>query len=231
MQTGKPEIVHFLSLFSSSSTIRGININGINISPSSDARNLGVTVDSHLQMTKHVNNISKSAFLAIRNIGRIRKYLDSENCERLVHAFVISKLDSCNSLLVGLPNSEIEKLQRVQNCAARLVMGAKRGEHITPILYHLQWLPIRCRIDFKILLMTYKALNCQALSYITELLLIKTLIQHTYNAKKNFVVLFKTNFPAFPSYSAFLGITVKGLKLNQYKNIKVKQLPPPPYVW
>ena len=135
-----------------------------------DARNLGVTVDSHLQMTKHVNNISKSAFLAIRNIGRIRKYLDRENCERLVHAFVISKLDSCDSLLVGLPNSEIEKLQRVQNCAARLVMGAKRGEHITPIQYHLQWLPIRCRIDFKILLMTYKALNCQALSYITELL-------------------------------------------------------------
>ena len=89
---GKTEIVHFLSRFSSSSTIRGININGISISPSSDARNLGVTVDSHLQMTKDVNNICKSAFLAIRNIGRIRKYLDRENCERLVHAFVTSKL-------------------------------------------------------------------------------------------------------------------------------------------
>ena len=157
---GKTEIVHFLSRFSSSSTMRGININGISISPSSDARNLGVTVDSHLQMTKHVNNICKSAFLAIRNIGRIRKYLDRENCERLVHAFVTSKLDSCNSLLVGLPNSEIEKLQRVQNSAARLIMGTKRGEHITPVLYHLHWLPITCRIDFKILLMTYKALNC-----------------------------------------------------------------------
>ena len=167
---GKTEIVHFLSRFSSSSTIREINISGISISPSSDARNLGVTVDSHLQMTKHVNNICKSAFLAIRNIGRIRKYLDRENCERLVHVFVTSKLDSCNSLLVGLSNSEIEKLQRVQNSAARLIMGTKRGEHITPVLYYLHWLPITCRIDFKILLMTYKALNCQSPSYITELL-------------------------------------------------------------
>ena len=49
-------------------------------------------------------------------------------------------------------------------------MGSKRGEHITPVLYHLHWLPITCRIDFKILLMTYKALNCQAPSYITEFL-------------------------------------------------------------
>ena len=49
-------------------------------------------------------------------------------------------------------------------------MGTKRGEHITPVLYHLHWLPIRCRIDFNILLMTYKALNCQAPSYINELL-------------------------------------------------------------
>ena len=122
-------------------------------------------------MTKHVNNICKSAFLAIRNIGRIRRYFDRENCERLFHAFVTSKLDSCNSLLVGLPNCEIEKVQRVQpNCTARLIMGTERGKNITPVLYRLHWLPIRCRIDFKILLMTYKALNCQAPSYITELL-------------------------------------------------------------
>ena len=139
---GKTEIVHFLSRFSSFSTIRGININGINISPSSDARNPGVTVDSHLQMTKHVNNLCKSAFLAIRNIGEIRKYLDRANCERLVHAFVTAELDSCNSLLVGLPNSEIEKLLRVQNSAARLIIGIKRGKDITPVLYHLHWLPM-----------------------------------------------------------------------------------------
>ena len=78
---------------------------------------------------------------------------------RLVYALVTSKLDSCNDVLTGLPGKEINKLQHVQNAAARLVAGAKKQEHITPVLQTLHWLPIRARIDFKILLITYKALR------------------------------------------------------------------------
>ena len=73
-----------------------------------------------------------------------------------MHAFVTSKLDSCNGVLTGLPDKEINKLQREQNAEARLVAGAKKQGHITPVLQVLHWLPNRARIDFKILLITYK---------------------------------------------------------------------------
>ena len=100
----KTEIVHLTSRHSKHHfEIPGIVINDATIAPRLAARNLGVTVDSHLQMTNHVNNICKSAFFAIRNIGKIRKYLSQVDCERLVHAFITSKLDSYNSILFGLP--------------------------------------------------------------------------------------------------------------------------------
>ena len=81
-------------------------------------------------------------------IGRLRKYLDQSTTEKLVHAFITSKLDSCNSLLAGLPDSELSKLQSVQNTAARLVNRSKECEHITPVLQRLHWLPVKARIDF-----------------------------------------------------------------------------------
>ena len=72
-----------------------------------------------------------------------------------VSAFVTSRLDYCNSLYCGLPKREINKLQRVQNCAARLVSGVRRSDHITPVMKDLHRLPIGARIDFKILLLRW----------------------------------------------------------------------------
>ena len=114
--------------------------------------------------------ISVSLRLAIRNIGKIWKYLTQENCERLFHAFITSKLDSCNSILYSLPVCEIDKLQHLQNTAVRLVTRVKKNDHITSILRNLQWLPVRDRIIFKVLLISFKALHGQAPQYISELL-------------------------------------------------------------
>ena len=89
----------------------------------------------------------------------------------LVHAFVTSRLDACNSLLFGLPDNLIAKVQRVQNIAARLILSVPRYVHITPLLYQLHWLPIKQRIVVKVLLLTYKleAINCMAPDFISEL--------------------------------------------------------------
>ena len=89
---------------------------------------------------------------------------------RIIHAFITSKLDYCNAILYGLPQAQLDKLQRMQNTAARIVSKTKKSQHITPVLRSLHWLPIHKRIVFKLLLLTYKALNGQAPSYISELL-------------------------------------------------------------
>ena len=113
-------------------------------------RDLGALLDQHLLLKKQINNICKGAWYVIQKIGRIRPYLSQEVCERLVHAFILSKLDSYNSILYGLPATELNKLQRVQNAAARLISRTRKSHHITPILQQLHWLPVKDRISFKL---------------------------------------------------------------------------------
>ena len=134
------------------------------------ARNIGVTFDNHFLFNGHVAGICKSSFHHLRNISYIRKYLSSTTTEILVHAFVSSKLDYCDSLLYGLPNYQMKKLQHVQNAAARLISLSRKHERITPILVNLHWLSIRFCIVFKILLITYKTLHNLPPSYIRDLL-------------------------------------------------------------
>ncbi len=96
--------------------------------------------------------------------------LSVSDAEKLVHAFMTSRLDYCNALLCGCPASSISKLQIVQNAAARVLTRSRKYDHITPILQSLHWLPIKFRISYKILLLTYKALNDLAPAYLTNLL-------------------------------------------------------------
>ena len=109
------------------------------------------------------------------NIRRIRKFLNHETVQILVNSFVTSRLDYCNSLLYGPPATQLNKLQRVQNAAARLICNISRFDHISPILFELHWLAIKYRINFKILLITYKALHGLAPNHITELITVKPL--------------------------------------------------------
>ena len=91
-------------------------------------------------------------------------------CETLIHAFVTSKIDHYNTLVSGLKQDHVRKLQYVQNSAARLLTGSRKHEHIKPVLRDLHWLPVHERIRLKILLMTFKCLNQLAPSYLSDLL-------------------------------------------------------------
>jgi hypothetical protein len=144
---------------------------GKTIIPQGSVKNLGVIMDSSLRFEEHIKNVCQTAFGEIRNIGRIRKFLDEKSTASLVHAFVTSKIDYCNSLLYGLPKHQLDKLQRVMNTAARVISRTRKFEHITPVLFKLHWLPVPERIIFKILLLTFKALHGMAPPYLTELII------------------------------------------------------------
>ena len=121
-------------------------------------------------MEQHVNAVSRSCYAQLRQIGHIRQYLSNNTTQTLINSLVTSRLDYCNSLLHGVPMTTLNRLQMVQNTAARIVKRTSRFEHITPVLKELHWLPVEYRIDFKILTHTYKALNGNSPSYIKDLL-------------------------------------------------------------
>ena len=146
------------------------NLDGITLASSTTVRNLGVNFDQDMSFNSHIKQISRTAFFHLRNISKIRHILSKQDAEKIIHAFVTSRLDYCNSILSGCPNRSIKTLQLVQNAAARVLTKTKKRDHISPVLASLHWLPVKSRIEFKILLLTYKALNGQAPPYINELI-------------------------------------------------------------
>ena len=149
-----------------------LSISNSHIDPQTCCRNLGAYFDERLCMDIHVQNICKASYFHLRNIASIRSYLDLKTTESLVHAFIFSKIDYCNSLLFGISKQHIHKLQKLQNRAARVCFNIPRNSMRSSLslLAHLHWLPIPYRIEFKILLLTYKCIHGIAPQYLSSLL-------------------------------------------------------------
>jgi len=148
-----------------------ISFRGQNLSPSSETRNLGVIFDSSLSFSKHVSDLCRSCFYHICQLRQARSSLDTKSATILANALVNSKLDYCNSLLYSLPATILNRLQRVQNSLARVVIPTTGyNTHIKPILHKLHWLPISERITFKIAALTFKTLFYKQPLYLAELL-------------------------------------------------------------
>ena len=126
-----------------------IKVGKVNIAPHSPVKNLGVWFDSNLSMVDHITKTYSAAFYYLYNIRRIRKYLTKEYKKTLIHAFIFSRLDYCNSLLFGVPECHLHKLQRVQNTVAHLIFQESRFCHIISLLKSLHWLLVKYRIVFK----------------------------------------------------------------------------------
>ena len=132
---------------------------------------LGVFLDPSLQMTAQMDAMTRSAHYQLRLIRQLRPFLELEDPKMVVHTLVTSRLDFCNALYIGLPLCLVRKLQLVQNMAARLVTGTPRGDHITPVLKSLHWLPISFRVKYKVLVITFKALHDLGPGYLRDHLL------------------------------------------------------------
>ena len=123
-------------------------------------------------MNNHINNICSKAFRGLYNIRQIRKFLSTDTTKILVHAFVTSHLDYSNSLLFGLPACQQEHLQQVLNAAAQVICFIPKYDHITQLLIKLHWLPVK-RIELKIALLMFKAVNGLSPVYLAHLLQIQ----------------------------------------------------------
>jgi hypothetical protein len=123
-----------------------------------------------MSMAHHIRNLCVGTYIQLRDVRAMRPFLTPDALLMITHALITSRLDYCNALLTGIAQSHIQLLQRAQNAAAKMVTKSKKYDHVTPILHKLHWLPISYRIQYKVLLTTYKALNGKTPNYITELL-------------------------------------------------------------
>ena len=138
---------------------------------SSQVKDLGIIFDRVLSLRQHVSYTSKTCLFHLRNISRIRKYIPQDTSVVLVKSLVMSRLDYSNGLFYGLPKCTVSGLQAVQNSAARIVTLERLRDHysMSRALIGLHWLSVDKRIEYKLLLYTYKALHDLAPGYLCEL--------------------------------------------------------------
>lgn len=138
--------------------------------------NLGVKLDEYFKLDAQVNEVVKSGCFQLRLLSMIKPFVPFSAFERVVHTFIMTFLDYCNSLYVGiiltltLTLDSLSRLQLVQNAAVHPLTGPHKRNHICPVLVSLHWLPVQMRIHFKILLFVCKALHGLAPISIVDLL-------------------------------------------------------------
>ncbi|XP_078000678.1 uncharacterized protein LOC144453296 [Glandiceps talaboti] len=166
-------------------TIEHIAVGNDQIQVVDHVRNLGGWLDSNLSMDRHVNQICKKVNHNLHNIHQIRKYLNQSATETLVHSLITSHLDYANTIMFGMSQYLFDRLQRVQNNAARVVKGLRKYDSISKTLIELHWLPVKARVDFKVILTVFKALNNAAPVYIRDMFVRPD--KPRYNLRKNSV--------------------------------------------
>ena len=142
----------------------------VRIPPADKVRSLGLLLDANMTMVPQVSNCVRSSVYHLRNINIIRQHLNSKAAQQVVHAFVTSRIDMYNSIYFGLPNLQIYRIQKVLNAAARMITRQRLSDHITPTLQQLHWLPVKQRIVFKVLTLTFKALSGECPAYLADLI-------------------------------------------------------------
>ena len=118
-----------------------------------------------------------SSFNTLHNISQVRCHLDQETIKILVQALILTKLDYCNSLLLGIPKYNIAKLQRIQNMSCRMIFQLPRHSTINTYLAQLHWLKIQERITYKVATIMHKCINNITPTYLSEVVISK--LPHT----------------------------------------------------
>ena len=132
------------------------------------AKNLGIHSEKHLKNTIHINKLSSALFCITRNIARVHQLLEQQTIKIMDQPLIILRLDYCNSLMLGSSKYSLDKLQKIQNMACRVVVNIRKYDSITPHLKNLHWLKINERIEYKIAVMMYKCVNNLTSKYLSD---------------------------------------------------------------
>ena len=145
-----------------------MRIGNTSILPASAVRNVGVFIDSDITLRAHVVATVRACFAALRQIRSVQRSVPPHALLTLIRALVISKVDYCNSVLVGVSGHLLNKLQSVLNAAARMVFSARKSQHISPLLRDLHWLRVPERIQFRLCVLAYRCLHGMAPPYLAD---------------------------------------------------------------
>ena len=147
-----------------------ITIGNAQIPFKQSVKNLGFTLDCYRTMNAHVSNIARTCHFELRRLVSIRRFLTSTATATLVSAFVLSRIDYCNSLLFASTHDVTSHLQRIQNYAARVILRFPMSSSITIHLKSLHWLPVKVRSTYKIGCLCYHCHSSTVPSYVTGML-------------------------------------------------------------
>ena len=151
--------------------IRGVFIQNICIRFVQSAKNLGVILDNVLSFECQITKVVKGCYSTIKKLSQVKGFLSQEDLKQLVSSYIFSQMDYCNALYYGISANLMMKLQRVQDCAARLVCKSKiTARNMDKVLLDLHWLKVKFRSVYKICLITHNCLNQQAPKQIISML-------------------------------------------------------------
>ena len=147
-----------------------ITVGNVQIPLKQSVKNLDLTLDCHLTMNEHVSIIALTHYFQLHNLAYIRRFLTNTATATQVSAFALSRIDYCNSLLIGSTNDVTSHLQRIQNYAARVILRLPKSSRITTHLKSLRWLPVKVRSTYKIACLCYHCHSSTTPSYVTDML-------------------------------------------------------------
>ena len=184
-----------------------ITLLGKEIAPTASARDLGVQVDATLSYNEHVTNITSTCMASLCQINRIKHLLDSRTLENVITSLVFSKLYFCSTVWANTSKTNVRKLQKIQNFAARILTGTRKYEHITPVLNNLRWLSVPAMLALYDAILTFKCLRGLAPNYLSSRFNTRASVHGRNTRNKNML-----DIPAFNTAAGQRSFTYRAVK-------------------
>ena len=172
-----------------------LSLLGKDISPVQSARDLGVILDPYLTFENHITTSVSECIARLAQINRVKHCLDKNTLLTVIHALVFSKMYYCSNVWANTTSKNVRKLQAVQNFACRIVSGAKKYDHVTPLLKSLSWLPLKDQLYYRLqAIMAFKCMTGHAPEYLTSQFITREQVSErtTRSSQKLNIPLFRT---------------------------------------